>query len=114
MLYDPNDQMRIYDFSDSIYVSEDFGSNWIYKGTVSTTIRQSAIAENNSDIILISSSSDIWKSINGSSSFTNISNNLPIGYIQDIAFDPNNDVTRIESQSRGAAAVSAVFQGSSC
>ena len=92
--YDPNNQMRIYDFSDSIYVSEDFGSNWLYQGKASTfasSIRQSAIAENNSDIVLISSSGTIEKSIDGGINFSDISNNLPGDYITDIAFDPNND-----------------------
>ena len=90
--YDPNDQMRIYDFGADIYVSEDFGSNWIYQGSPFTSyINQSAIAENNSDIILVSSGGVIKKSIDGGINFSDISNNLPGDHITDIAFDPNND-----------------------
>ena len=93
ILYDPNNQMRVYDFSDSIYVSNDFGSNWVYQGSsiTNSTIYHAAIAENNSDIILISTGSTIEKSIDGGVTFSDITNNLPSSYIMDIAFHPNND-----------------------
>ncbi|MGB0885349.1 MAG: VPS10 domain-containing protein [Chitinophagales bacterium] len=94
ILYDPNNQMRIYNFSDSIFVSEEFGSNWVYRGApanFSGTIDEAAIAENNSDIIVISDGDDIEKSIDGGTTFTSIKNNLPNYNIQDIGFDPNND-----------------------
>ena len=92
--YDPNNQMRVYNFSDSVFVSENFGSDWSYRGRPSSftgNINQSAIAENNSNIIVISKSSSIDKSIDGGLTFTSIKNNLPSTYIEDIAFDPNND-----------------------
>lgn len=92
--YDPNQQMRIYNFSDSIYVSENFGSTWTYRGVpanFSGTISQAAIAENNSNILVISRGSAIEKSVNGGATFVSIKNNLPNYTIQDIAFHPKND-----------------------
>ena len=92
--YDPNEHMRLYNFSDSVYVSEDFGSNWTYRGipnSFSGTIGQSAIAENNSDIIIISRGDDIEKSIDAGATFSSIKGNLPNYTIEDIAFHPKND-----------------------
>lgn len=92
--YDPNNQMRVYDFRDSIYVSEDFGSTWSYIGKPNSftgTIKQAAIAENSSNIIVVARNQYIDKSINGGTTFFSIKNNLPNNTIQDIAFDPNND-----------------------
>tara|TARA_B100000959_G_scaffold259736_1_gene295583 strand:+ start:6 stop:2825 length:2820 start_codon:yes stop_codon:yes gene_type:complete len=94
ILYNPNNQMRVYDFSDSIYVSDDFGSSWTYLGkpsTFSSDIKHTAIAENNSNIMLISSNSVVEKSIDGGINFSDITNNLPNSYITDMAFHPNND-----------------------
>jgi len=94
LTYDPNDQMRIYHFSRDIFVSEDFGLTWSFKGSpsgISSTIQIAAIAENNSDIMVISQGANIEKSTNGGSSFTSIRNGLPSSTIQDIAFDPNDD-----------------------
>jgi hypothetical protein len=92
--YDPNNQMHLFDFRDSIWKSEDFGNSWTYLGKPSSfngSINQSAIAENNSEIILISKSSDLEKSTDGGLTFNNITNNLPNAYIEDIAFNPKDD-----------------------
>jgi len=92
--YDPNNQMTVYNFSKYVYKSENFGTSWDSIGaplTITGTIGQSAIAENNSDIIIISEGSSIEKSIDGGSTFVSIKNNLPNYGIQDIAFDPNDD-----------------------
>lgn len=92
--YDPNHQMSLYNFSDSIYVSEDFGDNWTYRGVpngFTGSINQAAIAENNSTIIAISKGSNIEKSIDGGQTFTSIKANLPNYFIEDIAFHPKND-----------------------
>ena len=92
--YDPNNHMRIFSFSDSVYVSEDFAVSWNYVGkpvSFNGTISEAAIAENNSDIIVISKGSQIDKSIDGGSTFFSIKNNLPDYTITDIAFDPSND-----------------------
>ena len=94
LVYDPNNQMRIYDFRDSIYVSDDFGDTWSVKGkpsTITGTIHHAAIAQTNSDIMVISRYNMIEISTNGGASFEDITNNLPAFSIGDIAFDPNND-----------------------
>lgn len=94
LTYDPNNQMKVYDFRETIYMSEDFGVSWNAIGTPSSftgTIDESAIAENNSDIIVISKGDKIDKSIDGGVTFASIKNQLPNHSIRDIAFDPNND-----------------------
>ncbi|MCB0653978.1 MAG: HYR domain-containing protein, partial [Saprospiraceae bacterium] len=94
LLYDPNNQMRVYHFSTIVNVSEDFGSSWTAKGspvTFTDPIKQAAIAENNSDIMVIALDSEIEKSTDGGATFVDIKNNLPGDAIQDIAFDPLDD-----------------------
>lgn len=96
--YDPNNQMRVYNFSNYIYKSEDFGSSWDSIGAPATftgAIGQAAIAENNSDIIVISQNGKIERSNDGGANFYSIVNDLPDYSIQDIAFDPNNDEVMI-------------------
>lgn len=92
--YDPNNQMTLYNFSHYIYKSEDFGSSWDSVGapvSFTGTINQAAIAENNSNIIIISKGENIEKSVNGGIAFFDIQNTLPSSTIQDIVFDPNDD-----------------------
>jgi len=92
--YDPLNQMRIYDFRDSIYMSEDFGDNWTSVGKPASftgNIKRAAIAENNSNIIVVANNQHIDKSIDGGQTFISIKQALPNSYIEDIAFDPNND-----------------------
>ena len=92
--YNPNNQMTLYHFSAEIYKSDDFGTSWdsVSAPTSFTgTIERAAVAENNSNIIIISRGSAIDKSIDGGLSWTNIRGTLPGSSIQDIAFDPKND-----------------------
>jgi hypothetical protein len=93
ILVDPIQQMRLYDYTDSVFKSEDFGSTWAYVGkpTFNANIMQAAIANNNSNIMVASSNSNIQKSINGGVTWTNTKNNLPTKTYTDITFDPNND-----------------------
>jgi len=96
--YDPNNQMTIYNFSKYVFKSTDFGTSWDSIGapvTFTGTIGQSAIAENNSNIIVISKGDKIEKSNDGGVTFVSIKNGLPNSTIQDIAFDPNDDNTLI-------------------
>ncbi len=96
--YAPSDPMTIYDFKESIYKSTNFGNTWDSVGIPTTftgTIEQAAIAENNSNIIVISNGDYIEKSTNGGRNFINIKHNLPSYYIEDIAFDPSDDNTFI-------------------
>jgi len=91
--YDPNNHMTIYNFSEKVYKSDDFGNNWTFMGDppFNGTIRRAAIAENDSKIIVVSYFSNIYKSIDEGVSYINIKNNLPTLSIEDIAFDPKND-----------------------
>lgn len=112
MAYDPNDHMKIYHFSFDVYASDDYGSNWGKLGSPSSftgTIRQAAIAENNSNIMVISRFGAIDKSIDGGKTFNPISNNLPGYTIQDIAFDPKDDNTIVVVFSRYQLDNSKVF-----
>ncbi len=96
LAFDPNDQLKVFHFSSKIFESNDFGENWILRGTPSSftgSIQHAEIAQNNSNIMLISRGSSLEKSTNAGSSFINISANLPNSSIKDIAFDPLDDDT---------------------
>ena len=93
LLYDPNDQMKIFTMDDVVYSSEDFGSNWTELGSPSFSgnISNAAIAENNSNVLVVSNYYGVEKSTDGGYTYTNIQNSLPNASISDIAFDPNDD-----------------------
>ncbi|MFY0672746.1 MAG: T9SS type A sorting domain-containing protein [Bacteroidia bacterium] len=101
LIFDPNDQFKIYDFRNGVYVSTDFGLNYTYVGSPAFLksnpdnywwqIRNAEIAQNNSEIIVVSRASEIEKSEDGGKTFSSIRNNLPNHVIQDIAFNPAND-----------------------
>lgn len=96
--YAPTNQMRLFNFSEVLYVSDEFGSNWYYKGSPSTfndKIKQAAIAENNEDIVVLIRNGAIEKSVDGGENFFDIRNNLPNFTINDIAFHPHDDNTMI-------------------
>ena len=94
LIYNPNDQMSIYTASNLLYKSEDFGSNWtpLSESLFDGNINNVAMAENNSEIIVVTQGSRIKISTNGGINFNEISSPiLPNSSIKDIAFDPNND-----------------------
>ena len=93
ILYDPNNQMTLYDFKLSVWKSENFGDLWTEKAAnvFSGAIKQAIIAQNNSDIIIVSRNAEIKKSIDGGATFVDISNNLPNLSIKELGIDPNND-----------------------
>lgn len=98
LLMDPNDHFTLYHFGWRPYKSIDFGNTWNPLGaptTFSGAIEKAAIAENNSQLIVIARDEFIELSTNGGLTFSNIKNNLPNNWITDIAFDPNNDSTII-------------------
>ncbi|RLD19820.1 MAG: hypothetical protein DRI69_07500 [Bacteroidetes bacterium] len=102
LFYDPNDQMVVYHAAEYIYRSDDFGSTWTKLGTPGFTgsIRYATIAENNSNIIVVTNGGDIEKSIDGGNTFVDIQGDLPNSYITDVAFDPNDDNVIIVTYSR--------------
>jgi hypothetical protein len=98
MLMDPNDHMKIYSFADEVFRTDDFASNWNMLGKpthFSNFIRDAAIAENNSQKMALASYNDIALTLDGGSSFTDITNTSTNQYVSDLAFDPNNDNTLI-------------------
>ncbi|MBX7155438.1 MAG: T9SS type A sorting domain-containing protein [Bacteriodetes bacterium] len=100
LLNDPNNQMRVYSISDSVYRSDNFGSTWQNLGyTTIGTAGKAAIAENNSNIIFISSGSKLVKSTDGGKTFSAITG-LPNYSITDIAFNPRNDYNLIVTYNR--------------
>ncbi len=103
MLTDPNHQMDIYSFGTSLYKSEEFGGNWQTLGAtnIGGNIKHAAIAHNNSDIILASRNDRMVMSLDGGSSFSEISSDLPNTNSPSwIAFDPNNDSTVVITYDR--------------
>lgn len=98
---DVNNQFKLYDFKNGVHVSNDFGLTYNYVGSPNflkaspndywSQIRNAEIAQNNSQIMVVSGTSEIEKSINGGVSFTNIRSNLPNHGIEDIAINPKND-----------------------
>ncbi|NRA11103.1 MAG: T9SS type A sorting domain-containing protein [Crocinitomicaceae bacterium] len=98
MAYDPNDQFSVYHFSGEVWKSDDFATTWTELGSPTTftgdgNVDQAAIAENNSNIIVISRSDKIEKSWDGGMTFTDIKGTLPSTSVKDIAFDPKDDST---------------------
>lgn len=93
LVYDPNEQMRVYHYAESVYRSEDFGSSWTILGSPSFSgdIEYAAIAENNSDIMVVTKYEYIELSTNGGNSFIDIKGTLPYATIRDVTFDPNDD-----------------------
>ena len=97
LMYNPNNQMSIYTMTNILYRSDDFGSNWttLANSFFGGNIQNAAIAENNSDILAISNYNRLKISNDGGLTFTEVSQSLPNQFINDIAFDPNNDDTII-------------------
>ncbi len=93
IVIDPNNQMTLYDFKLGVWKSEDFGDTWVQKAANVFTgvIKQAVIAENNSNIIIISRNAKIKKSTDGGSTFVDIQNGLPNSSIRGLYIDPNND-----------------------
>ena len=98
LVFDPNNQMTVYSFGVKVHKSTDFGTSWIDLGTPATlagNIDTAAIAENNSNIMVVTNGSAIEISSDGGNTFSNIKNGLPSSSITDVTFNPNNDATII-------------------
>lgn len=94
LVFDPNNHMAVYSFGTKVHKSTDYGTTWVDLGTPATlggTIETAAIAENNSNIMVVTKGSAIEISTDGGSTFSNIKNGLPNASISDVQFDPNND-----------------------
>jgi photosystem II stability/assembly factor-like uncharacterized protein len=98
LFFDPNNQMTVYSLGIKVHKSTDFGTTWTDLGTPTTlagNIDTAAIAENNSNVMVVTNGSAIEISTDGGTTFSNIKNGLPNNSITDVAFDPNDDATII-------------------
>jgi len=101
LLIDPNNQMNVYHFSDSVFLAEEFGETWKYLGSPYIgKIKVAAIAENNSELLIVSRNAKIYLSQDGGYTFDSINYGLPGHSIKDVAFDPNNDSTIVVVHNR--------------
>lgn len=101
LLFNPNHQMKVYHFSDSIFVSNKFGGNWNYVGSPDIgKIKVAAIAENNSALMIVCRNDDILLSADTGATYTSISTGLTGNSITDIAFDPKHDSTIVAVYNR--------------
>jgi len=95
LVYNPNNPFEIYHFSAEVWKSDDFGDNWTELGMASSfsggVIESAAIAENNTNIIVMSKGRYLERSVDGGGTFSPIFAGLPNASIRDIAFDPKND-----------------------
>lgn len=110
LVYDPNNPMTVYHFADDMRKSTDFAGYWktIDLGFIGV-VKEAAIAENNSNIIVYSTDFTIKRSTNGGATFVDIKGTLPDNLITDIAFDPKRDSTFIVTYNRYEADESKVF-----
>ncbi len=94
LVFDPNNQMTVFSFGTKVHKSTDFGTTWTDLGTPTTlggTIETAAIAENNSNVMVVTKGSAIALTTDGGITFSNIKNGLPNNTITDVAFSPTND-----------------------
>ncbi len=109
LLFDPNNHMKVFSFSDSVYKSENFGTSWTNLGpTTIGSLSEATIAENSSDNMLIASGANLLQSTDGGKSFIRVKG-LPNYNITDIAFDPKDDNTIIVTYNRYEKDSSKVF-----
>jgi len=98
LLFDPNNHMKLYNFTNSLHVSFDYENNWEYVGSPNMgNIKRADIANNNSNFIAVSSDSKVKLSKNAGKTWKDITNNLGLYGISDITFNPKNDNTIIVS-----------------
>ncbi len=103
LLMDPKNHMRIYHFTDTIFVSDNFGDNytWTVLGTpYMGPIKLAAIAEGDPNKMLICRNADLKLSQDGGKTFKQITKGLPGHAITDCQFDPRNDSTIVVCYSR--------------
>ncbi len=101
LLLNPNDHMTVYHFDAQIHISTEFGDFFQpYGSPFIGDIRVAAIAENNSDLIIVSRNSAIKLSDDGGLNWINIRGTLPNQSISDVAFDPKKDSTIVVTYNR--------------
>lgn len=92
ILFDPNDHMKLYNFTDSLHMSTDYEKNWAYIGSPNIgNVTKADIANNNSNYIMAAKDKVIKLSENAGRTWKNISDNYAFSSISDITFNPKND-----------------------
>lgn len=96
MVYNPRSFSKVYSVGENLYRSDDFGYTYSVLANFGSDATNFAIAENNSNIMLVALGSSLEKSTDGGQTFSPIGLGvLPNRYISDIAFDPKDDNTII-------------------
>lgn len=96
LIIDPSDHMNIFHFADTIYSNSNFGemNSWKKIGSPKIeSLNAAAIAENNSNLIVVSHEDILMLSTDKGKSWKSISAGLPNAIIENICFDPKNDST---------------------
>ncbi len=93
LAYDPIDAGTIYTVGDKLVRSDDWGSNWTTLHDFGATCNRMAIAENGSDLMIVTDREDIYRSTDRGASFSQIGLSMPNFFIADVAFDPSDDQT---------------------
>ncbi|MCI4668062.1 MAG: GEVED domain-containing protein [Bacteroidia bacterium] len=101
LLLDPNNQMRIYHFSDSVYYSDNFGATWnfLYSPQLGN-LQLAAIAQGNSEYMAMTRFSSLLISSDGGQNFIQKTTGLPGFSITGVTFDPKYDSTIVVTYNR--------------
>ncbi|PCJ64149.1 MAG: hypothetical protein COA58_14285 [Bacteroidetes bacterium] len=100
-LQNPMDQMQVYHFSDSIFSGDRFGRDWSFKSSPEIgVLNNAAIAETDSNVIVVSRNNLIRLTTDGGANWTNIHSNLPTYNFTDLAIDPRNKNTILATYNR--------------
>lgn len=101
LLINPNHQMTVYHFDASLHKSDEFGNNMQPISTpIIGLVKVAAIAENNSNIMVMARNSQIRLTTDEGVTYTNIRGSLPNYSVTDLAFDPKRDSTIIVTYGR--------------
>ncbi len=92
IVQDPTTANVIYCGYQQVYKSTNQGTSWQALGNIGTTLNEIKVSPAGSNTIYASSSGAIWRTINGGSTWSNISGGIPTGgaQITDLAMDNLN------------------------
>lgn len=98
LVIDPADHMKIYHFSKNMFESNQFGYpfTWSLVGSPKKgSLQHAAIADNNSNLIVVSAYTNLQLSIDKGLTWNAIDSGLPSYEIANICFDPKFDSTLV-------------------
>ena len=91
LLMDPNHQMRLYHFADTVYTSSNFGTSWNKLGAPGGgNITAAGMPENNSDFLIVARGVNVFRSLDAGQTFSPVSG-LPNAWLSKFAFAPHDD-----------------------